>query len=82
MFNAIKSFYTAISSCVRINTLYTEWFEVTSGLRQGFSLSPLLFNIFINDLALKIKACGKSIEIDDDIVGILLYADDIVLLAE
>ena len=82
MLNAIKSLYTAVSSCVRINSFYTEWFEVTSGLRQVCSLSPLLFNIFINDQALKIKACGKSIKIDGDIVGILLYADDIVLLAK
>ena len=42
----------------------------------------MLFNIFINDLALKIKACGKGVKIDGDTVGILLYADDIVLLAE
>ena len=67
---------------MRINGFYTEWFDVTSGLRQGCSLSPLLFNIFIKDLALKIKACGKGVKIDDDTVGILLYADDIVLLAD
>ena len=82
MLNAVKSLYTAVSPCVRINGYYTEWFDVTSGLRQGCSLSPLLFNIFINDIALKIKACGKSIKIDGDTVGILLYADDIVLLAD
>ena len=41
----------------------------------------MLFNI-INDLALKIKACKKDIKIDDDSVGIMLYADDIVLLAD
>ena len=58
------------------------------GSREGFSLLPLLFNISINDLifvpllTLKIKASGKGIKIDDDIIGILLYAGDIVLLAE
>ena len=31
MLNATKSLYTAVSSCVSINGLYTEWF-VTSGL--------------------------------------------------
>ena len=82
MLNAIKSLYTVVSSCVCINGFYTEWFYVTSGLRQGCSLSPLLFNIFINVLALEIKACGKGVKIDDDTVGILLYADDIVLLAD
>ena len=80
--NAIKSLYTAVSSFVRIYGFYTEWFEFTLGQRQGRSLSPLLFNIFINDLALEIKACGNCVKLDDDTVGILLYAEDIVLLAD
>jgi len=78
---AIKSLYTAVSSCVRINGRCTEWFDVTSGLRQGCTLSPILFNIFINDLALQIKALGKGVSVGDENVGILLYADDIVLVA-
>ena len=36
----------------------------------------------MNDLALQIKASGLGITVDDQTVGILLYADDIVLLAE
>ena len=53
------------------------------GLRQGCPLSPLLFNCFINDVALKIKAVGKGISIDDnERICILLYADDIVLIGE
>ena len=31
---------------------------------------------------MKIKACGKGVKIDGDTVGILLFADDIVLLAD
>ena len=54
MFKAIKSLYSCVSSCIRINGLKTDWFDVTTGLRQGCCLSPLLFNIFINDFALKI----------------------------
>ena len=42
----------------------------------------MLFNLYINDLALKINALGKGIKIDDELVSILLYADDIFLLAE
>ena len=51
-------------------------------MKQGDSLSPLLFSIFINDLAKYINSikCGVKAGIDE--VSILLYADDIVLLAE
>ena len=76
------SLYISVSSCIRINGYNTDWFEVSSGLRQGCSLSPLLFNLFVNDLALHIKSLGKGIDIDNERVCILLYADDLVLLSE
>ena len=31
---------------------------------------------------MKIKACGKGVKIDGDTVGVLLYADGIVLLVD
>ena len=43
---------------------------------------PVFFKLYINDLALKIHALGKGIIIDDELESILLYADDVVLLAE
>jgi hypothetical protein len=82
MLDAIKSLYASVSSCVRINSHYTDWFAVTTGLRQGCSLSPLLFNLFLNDLSVQIKAVGKGVLIEDEPVCILCYADDLVLIAE
>jgi hypothetical protein len=51
------------------------------GVRQGDNLSPTLFSIFINDLADDIKKFNVGIETSDDKLTLLLYADDIVLLA-
>ena len=55
---------------------------VKCGLKQGCPLSPVLFSFFINDLALKIKSTNVGVVCGEDIVSILLFADDIVLLAE
>ena len=55
---------------------------LTRGLRQGYCLSPLLFNLFINDLALRIKLLGKGVSVEDNLISILLYADDTVLISE
>ena len=82
LFRAVKSLYSSVSSCIRLNYLHTDWFEVNSGLRQGCILSPLLFNLYINDLAIYLKSFGVGINCDEDKVCILMYADDIVILAE
>ena len=77
LLNAIKSLYSNVMSSVKLNGFTTDWFSVHCGLKQGCSLSPLLFNVYINDLALKIDALGKGIKIDEETVSILLYADDV-----
>ena len=82
LFNAVKSLYASVASCVHINSLTTDWFDVSCGLRQRCCLSPLLFNLFINDVAIRIKALGKGVMIDEDLVCILMYADDIVFISE
>jgi hypothetical protein len=42
----------------------------------------VLFNIFINSLVTDIKARDSGIDIEGENICILLYADDIVLIAE
>ena len=45
-------------------------------------VSPILINLFINDFAMSVKALGKDVKIDDEEVCIMMYANDIVLLAD
>ena len=39
---AIKGIYHNVLCCVRINGVDTNWFEVTTGLKQDCLLLPLL----------------------------------------
>ena len=82
MLNHTMSLYNSVSSCVRVNSFQTEWFNVHSGLRQGCILSPVLFNLYINDLAKYLKSLNIGVSFGNEKICILLYADDIVLLAE
>ena len=49
MLSAVRPLYQNVSCCVRVNGYCTEWFNVNTGLRQGCSLSTIMFNLFIND---------------------------------
>ena len=85
MLEALKSVYSNVSSCVKIglNNDLTEWFKVGTGLRQGCLLSPLLFNIYINDSAMQIKEKCHGVKLGDgEKVCVLIYADDMVLISE
>ena len=82
MFKALLSVFKNVRCCVRLNGVKIEWFPVDCGLKHGCSLSPILFNFFINDLVTRISAMEIGFDIDGENVAILLYADDAVLVCE
>ena len=79
---AVKSLLINTYSCLKLNKFLTDWFHTSSGVRQGDTLSPTLFNVFINDLAEYIKKLNLGIKIGDINWSILLYVDDIAVRAE
>ena len=59
----------------------TNCFKYEKGVQQGNPLSPLLFNLFINDIFDAIKN-DASVSLDDqNPISALMYADDLILLA-
>ena len=71
MLKVLYAIYSNVQSCVKINGQLTELFDVTSGLKQGCILPPLLFNIFINDLIDEVKKLNVGIKLDNDIISVL-----------
>ena len=51
-------------------------------MRQGDSLSPTLFGLYINDLVHDLKQAKVGLDIDGRVIQCLLYADDIAILGE
>jgi len=87
MYAAICSLYAGCESTIRLGGVlgYTDFFPIETGVRQGCILSPLLYSLFINDVAIRLKEenndCGVPVGPERRLV-VLLYADDIVLLSE
>ena len=82
MWRVIKGMYSVVQSAVLIGEEQTEWFDLSTGVRQGCVMSPILFSLFVNGLAREINEKGKGVEVGGRRVRLLMYADDIVLLAE
>ena len=82
IYRTVKTLYRNNVSCVKINNCNTNWFEISSGVRQGDTLSPSLVSLFINELVVELKNLNIGIDINGKTVCTLFYADDIELFAE
>ena len=79
----IKSMYTSVKSKVKYENTLSEEFTCALGVRQGECLSPFLFAMYLNDLENEFSMKGASgIDLDMLKIFLLMYADDIVILAE
>ena len=75
--------YTSVKSKVKYENTLSENFTCALGVRQGECLSPFLFAMYLNDLENDFSMKGASgIDLDMLKIFLLMYADDIVILAE
>uniref|UniRef100_A0A8D0NYC8 RNA-directed DNA polymerase n=1 Tax=Sus scrofa TaxID=9823 RepID=A0A8D0NYC8_PIG len=80
----IKAIYDKPTENIILNGEKLKAFPLKSGTRQGYPLSPLLFNIVFKVLTTAIRQTKeiKGIQIGREEVKLLLYADDTILYIE
>lgn len=85
LIRAIQLYYEQNLAAIKISsTSLSEYFNTTKGLRQGCCLSPTLFKIYL-DQALKgwtRKCKSMGLQVGDDTLYSLYFADDQVVIAE
>ena len=80
----IRQFYAEINAAVRLGGKVSRRFRILQGVRQGCPLSPTLFDCFIDELVRRLNEAGVGIDLAMRVGKLcsLLYADDVVLMAE
>ena len=82
MYRCLQNIYLDCKSAINVNGFITPFFSTDCGVKQGDSISPTLFGIYMNDLVKDLKDSNSGVKIDGIHVPCLLYADDIALIAE
>ena len=84
LFDCIRSMYENVKARIRISgNKLTDNMNCTLGVKQGDICSPVLFSLYINELALDVMKNGRhGVIFDAYELFILLLADDIVLCSE
>lgn len=75
----IENIYSNTKTAIWTGNELSEYFETFAGVKQGCLLSPLLFTFYLNDLHDYLKG---GIQIDGLNVRLLMYADDLVIVAD
>ena len=55
MYDAIMSLYIQPTARVKLSNNFTDLVYITSGGKQGDNMSPTLFSVYLNDLAVEIR---------------------------
>ena len=80
----LRNLYAGQEASVRSGHGTTDWFQIGKGARQGYILSPCLFNFYAEYIMRNVglEEAQAGIKIAGRNISNLRYADDTTLMAE
>jgi len=80
----LRNLYAGQEATVRTGHGTTDWFQIGKGVRQGYILSPCLFNFYAEDIMRNagLEEAQAGIRISGRNINNLRYADNTTLMAE
>ena len=80
--DSLTSLYSGDFVTSTVNGVTTNPVFLGRGLRQGCSLSPLLFALYVVDMSRELAASKLGVLLKKICISVLFFADDIVLIAK
>ena len=82
--NLLRNLYAVQETAVTTGHETKDWFQIRKGVRQGYILSPCLFNLYAEYIMRNagLEEAQGGIKIAGRNINNLRYADDTTLLAE
>ena len=79
--NLMIMWYANLQCRVRWGDTLSDWFSIEAGVRQGGILSPVFYCLYVDDLVKTLSDIGIGCHLQETFLSILLYADDMALMA-
>jgi len=79
--NILVNWYSRLNAKVKWQDSFSNTFSVCSGVRQGGILSGPLFNIYIDNILVALRAKGLGCHLKNLFCAALMYADDLIILS-
>ena len=77
----LESMYLDVKYSIKLPYGLTDSVQSSTGLKQGCVLSPLMFNLYVNDLPFCFNQSHDPVIVGKYLTNVLMYADDLVLLS-
>ena len=77
LLRSIKALYEGGRARVKVEVMESKCFGVSKGVRQECTLSPWLFNAFMDNVVREARReCIREVVLSTDTVGLLMFTDD------
>ena len=74
--------YKFSSAVVNWNGCISLPYQIFAGVRQGGSISPVIFAVYVNSVIDTLRLNAFGCFIGQDFFGVIMYADDLLLISK
>ena len=79
----LKALHHGTESCVQVNGRRSQFFQITTGVRQGCAVAPELFNVIIDYVMTNTTSrLSFGLKFGDHTITDVDFADDLAILAD